>query len=572
MRKLLKVILPLLFFFFTACGSSEVVDKPVYKQIEDFYGKKVATTIGSSQEAMLAAEHPQIEILRFDTDADLLNALSTYKCEAATFDYHIYAYFNQIAGGLTTLEKPLFRVGIGACFAKGVNVELREQFNAFIQKLKDQGIYDQIVDRWINNAHTSTMPDIPVPVEGKPLRVGTHSSAPPLVFMKDGEFVGMDIEIVKRFAAHLGRPIVFSDMNFSALIPSVVSRTQDMIICGINITEERKLSVDFSDPYYFCNAVMVIRNENSPEYVEVADKPVYKDIKDFYGKKVATATGSYQEAVLEAEHPEIEILRFDTDADLFNSLLTNKCEAIGMDNHIFAYFDQVMEGVVALDARLFTAEMGVSFGKGYNVELREQFNDFLKKLKTDGIYDEIVDRWIYNAHTSKMPEITVPEAGNPIRIATNSGSPPLVFVKDGELVGFDVEIAKRFAASIGRPIVWSDMNFSALIPALVSRKQDMAMAGMNITEQRKQSVDFSDPYYECYSIMVIREENSESYVAGSGNAKGESFIQSIVTGFKRNILEENRYLLIWDGLKITVIISLLACIFGTLLGAVVCWM
>ena len=141
---------------------------------------------------------------------------------------------------------------------------------------------------------------------------------------------------------------------------------------------------------------------------------------------MATATGSYQEAVLEAEHPEIEILRFDTDADLLNSLLTNKCEAIGMDNHIFAYFDQVMEGVVALDARLFTAEMGFSFGKGYNVELREQFNDFLKKLKADGVYDEIVDRWIYNAHTSKMPEIAVPEVGNPIRIATNSGSPPLV--------------------------------------------------------------------------------------------------------------------------------------------------
>lgn len=271
MRKLVKVVLPLLLFFFTACGSSDVAEKPVYKEIKDFYGKKVATTIGSSQEAMLAAEHPQIEILRFDTDADLLNALSTYKCEAATFDYHIYAYFNQITGGLTTLEKPLFRVGVGACFAKGVNVELREQFNAFIQQLKDQGTYDQIVDRWINNAHTSTMPDIPVPVEGKPLRVGTHSSAPPLVFMKDGEFVGMDIEIVKRFAAHLGRPIVFSDMNFSALIPSVVSRTQDMIICGINITEERKLSVDFSDPYYFCNAVMVIRNENSPEYVDGSD-------------------------------------------------------------------------------------------------------------------------------------------------------------------------------------------------------------------------------------------------------------------------------------------------------------
>ncbi len=270
---MVKIVLPLLLFVLTACSSTDVAEKPVYRQISDLYGKKVACTIGSSQEANLSANHPQIEVLRFDTDADLLNALSTYKCEGATFDYHIYAYFNQIMGGLTTLEEPLFRVGIGASFGKGVNVELREQFNAFIQKLKDQGIYDQMIDRWINNAHTSTMPDIPVPVEGKPLRVGTHSSAPPLVFMKDGEFAGMDIELVKRFAAHIGRPVVFSDMNFSALIPSLVSGTQDMIICGINITEERKLSVDFSDPYYYCNAVMVIRKENSPGYVSGSDNP-----------------------------------------------------------------------------------------------------------------------------------------------------------------------------------------------------------------------------------------------------------------------------------------------------------
>ena len=273
MKEITKVVLPLLLFVLTACSSTDVAEKPVYRQISDLYGKKVACTIGSSQEANLSANHPQIEVLRFDTDADLLNALSTYKCEGATFDYHIYAYFNQIMGGLTTLEEPLFRVGIGASFGKGVNVELREQFNAFIQKLKDQGIYDQMIDRWINNAHTSTMPDIPVPVEGKPLRVGTHSSAPPLVFLKNGEFAGMDIELVKRFAAHIGRPVVFSDMNFSALIPSLVSGTQDMVICGINITEERKLSIDFSDPYYYCNAVMVIRDENSPGYVSGSDNP-----------------------------------------------------------------------------------------------------------------------------------------------------------------------------------------------------------------------------------------------------------------------------------------------------------
>ena len=304
---------------------------------------------------------------------------------------------------------------------------------------------------------------------------------------------------------------------------------------------------------------------------EVSEKPVYREIKDFYGKKVAATTGSSQESMLAAEHPQIEILRFDTDADLLNALLTGKCEGLAFDHHIFAYFDQVMEGVAAMEEPLFSVGLGVCFDKE-NDELREQFNAFLKQIREDGTYDEIVDRWINHAHTSVMPDIPVQQNGKPLRVGTNTGAPPLVYVKNGELVGFDVEIAKRFAASIGRPIVWSDMNFSALIPSLVSRNQDMAMCGFNITEERKQSIDFSDPYFDCYSILVIREENSPGYVEGSGNAKRESFTESVVTGFKRNILEENRYLLILDGLKITVIISLLACIFGTLLGALVCWM
>lgn len=305
---------------------------------------------------------------------------------------------------------------------------------------------------------------------------------------------------------------------------------------------------------------------------QVADKPVYKEIKDFYGKKVSASTGSYQEAVLEAEHPEVNILRFDTDADLLTALLSNQCEAIAMDSHIFAYFNQVIDGVVSLDERLYTADMGFCFGKGMNTELREQFNVFLAKLKADGIYDEIIDRWINNAHSSQMPDIPVPTEGKPIRLATSSISPPLVFIKDGKLVGLDVEIINRFAASIGRPVVWSDMNFSALIPSLVSGTQDMAAAGINITEQRKKSVDYSDPYYACHSIMVIREENSEGFAGNSGKSENGNIFESIATGVKRNIIEEDRYLLIVEGLKITAWISLLSCLFGTIMGALICWM
>ena len=305
---------------------------------------------------------------------------------------------------------------------------------------------------------------------------------------------------------------------------------------------------------------------------EVAERPVYREIKDLYGKKVATATGSSQEAVLASKHPQIEALRFDTDADMLNALHTGRCEAIANDKHILSYFTNRLDGVVLLDEELFSVGVGFCFSKGKNVELREQFNAFIRQIKEDNLYNEIVDRWINNAHTATMPDIQLPDDPNPIRIATNTGGPPLVFMKDGEIVGFDVEIAKRFAASIGRGIVLSDMNFSAIIPSLVSGNQDMAMSGINITEERKKSVDFSDPYFQSHAVLMVRAENSEGYVGGSNNTNDKSLIHSVITGFKRNILEENRYKLILSGLKITIIISLLSCLFGTLLGALVCWM
>ena len=108
-----------------------------------------------------------------------------------------------------------------------------------------------------------------------------------------------------------------------------------------------------------------------------------------------------------------------------------------------------------------------------------------KKIKEDGTYDEIYERWINNALTSKLPEIEYDKSKEPIHVATFSGTPPMSFIQNGELVGFEIELGMRFGEFIGRPIEWCDMYFSGIIPSLVSGKQDMAMASISITEERQ---------------------------------------------------------------------------------------
>lgn len=299
---------------------------------------------------------------------------------------------------------------------------------------------------------------------------------------------------------------------------------------------------------------------------------VYQSMDDLNGKKVATLTGCFQEAIIEEKYPEVEVLRIDNAADVVQALATKRCEAVVLDDYIFMFHQQTVEGLASLKEPLVVAQMGFCFAKGENIELREKFNEFLKKVQTDGTYDEIYDRWMYHANEAEMPEIPLPQDNNPIRIATCSTSPPMCYIKNGELVGFDIELATRFAQYVGRSIVWSDMNFASVIPALVSGKQDMIVASVNITPARAEAIDFSDPYFECGSLIGIRAENSTDYVTGSGIVSDKGGFEKVKESFYRNIIEEDRYLMIWSGLKLTALISLFASLFGTVLGALVCWM
>lgn len=99
-------------------------------------------------------------------------------------------------------------------------------------------------------------------------------------------------------------------------------------------------------------------------------------------------------------------------------------------------------------------------------------------------------------------------------MGTSADYPPYEFHKtiDGKdtIVGFDIEIAKGIAADLGVELEIVDMKFEGLLPALMGGKIDMVVAGMNPTDERKKSVDFSMIYYEAGQTMLVKAENKDS--------------------------------------------------------------
>jgi arginine/lysine/histidine transporter system substrate-binding protein len=100
-------------------------------------------------------------------------------------------------------------------------------------------------------------------------------------------------------------------------------------------------------------------------------------------------------------------------------------------------------------------------------------------------------------------------------LGTSADYPPYEFHKEingkDEIVGFDIEIAKEIAKDLGVELEIKDMKFDGLLAALNTDNVDLVIAGMTPTEERKQSVDFSDVYYKAEQAIIVRTEDSDKY-------------------------------------------------------------
>ncbi len=90
-------------------------------------------------------------------------------------------------------------------------------------------------------------------------------------------------------------------------------------------------------------------------------------------------------------------------------------------------------------------------------------------------------------------------------MGTNAAFPPYEYYEDGVIVGIDAEIAAAIADKLGMELVIDDMDFGAIITAVTTGKVQMGMAGMTVTEERLQSVNFSTSYATGIQAIIVKE-------------------------------------------------------------------
>jgi len=546
--------------------------------IDDLKDKRIGVLMGSAHESYATKTYLQATILQYKSPADVILAVKTGKVDAALYDAEPLREIFKQDESLGLLGESLFSFDVGVGFNKK-NSALKDRFNTFLAKAKSDGTYQDMVDRWMIKGKT-TIPLIKAGNVNGVLVVGVSDAGLPFTIVKDNQLVGFDIELVKRFAASEGRDIKFSNMDFSSLISAVSSGKADMIASSIYVTEERKKQIDFSNAYYEMetNVFALKDNINPAKNIEVTldnkgnSSKLLSSIDDVKNKSIGVLLGSVHDAYAYKNYPNANIMQYKSPSDLILAVKTGKVE-VGF------FVSELLENKIRDDNSLaFLGESIKVFPIAYgfnknNSQLREKFNKFFKELKESGVYDDMLNRWIKKGSTT-MPKIDTPNINGELIVGhLSDGGLPFVTVKDNELIGLNIEFTKRFAASQGMSVRFDDMEFGSMIPGLAAGKIDFAGMSLMVTEERKTKIDFAEPYYEIGMRFFALKKNVAAYSEDKQQVPtSPGFWTGIVDSFQSNIIQEKRYLLLWDGFKTTVIISILATIFGTILGGVICFL
>lgn len=218
------------------------------------------------------------------------------------------------------------------------------------------------------------------------LTVGTNAEFPPFEYVDDnGEPDGFDIALIKAIGEKLGVTVEVENMEFDSLVSSIGSKI-DVAIAGMTVTDERKGSVDFSDPYY-----------DAVQYVIVPVDSEIKTAADLVGKTIGVQLGTTGDFIASDDIADTTVNQYNKGVDAVNDLLNGRVDCVIIDKNPALVFASKFEGqLAALDGAQFefdTEEYAIALPKGDSA-LAEKINKALEEIKADGTFDKLVETYI----------------------------------------------------------------------------------------------------------------------------------------------------------------------------------
>ncbi|MGD9018461.1 MAG: ABC transporter substrate-binding protein [Desulfobacterales bacterium] len=226
----------------------------------------------------------------------------------------------------------------------------------------------------------------------KKIRVGVEGAYPPFSYVTpDGELAGFDIDIAKALVAAMDAEIQLVPQDWDGIIPALMARKYDAIIASMSITEERKKKVAFSNKYYNTPAKFVCKKGEMTEFSPDSLK----------GKKVGVQRATIHDRYLTDNYgKDVEIKRYATQDEAYLDLVAGRVDLLLADS--VAISDGFLNKPEGQDYEFVGPDLNDPkwFGEGTGIAIRkedkdlvEKFNQAIEKIRADGTYKKIQDKY-----------------------------------------------------------------------------------------------------------------------------------------------------------------------------------
>ena len=543
--------------------------------LDDAATARIGVMAGSVGEQIVLGRFPKADIKTFDDIMDAVSAIRAGQLDAVVTAFPGALQVTKKNPDLTLVAEPLSAENT-AVAARQSDTVLLAAVNEALDSLRRDGTLTAMKTRWFKpDLSPYNEPDIPNAPTGEPLTIGVSATREPFSFVDgSGRITGHDGELARRLGALLHRPVVFSNMKLMALIPALQSEKIDLVVTGMADTPERRKRVAFSTTYYENAQRMMVRKPGGAAGVTAgvtaaaADTGGLRTIADATRGTIGAMLGS---AWVRTTYPNATLLLYNGTPDVLLAVQEGKVDAALFDEVPLLAIIRENPAFGTLGDPLFTFDVGAGFAKS-RAPLRAQFDAHLAALQANGTYADMKRRWIETGVTER-PAIDAPRPNGVLTVGVNDGNLPFAGTINGRMSGFDIELVERFAASLGQELKLSNMEFGSLVAAVSSGKVDLIISSIYITPERLQRIDFSAPYFRMDTRAFGLKTKIAAYhtAPAAAAAAAPSWLEGIGASIQSNLIQEQRYLLLLDGLQTTMLIALLSSLFGTLLGALVCY-
>ena len=218
---------------------------------------------------------------------------------------------------------------------------------------------------------------------GETVTVAFNPEYPPFEYVEGDQYAGYDVDLINAVAAKAGFEVEFEAMDFDAVIAAVQTNVNTIGVSGISITEERKLSVDFSEGYINAGLIVVIKKDSG-----------YATVDDLKGKIIGVQMGTTSDFAAEEITGQANVAQYKTFQNAIMDLQGNKVDAVIVDKPVgMAILASLADDTLEIvDMGLQADWYGIEVNKD-NPELLTKINAALAELEAEGFYEELAVKY-----------------------------------------------------------------------------------------------------------------------------------------------------------------------------------